>query len=376
LAEQLLKSLSAMVAAMQNMRQQARGGSMDAMGQQLQESANRLAELVQRQEKILDQTQHIDQETMRELNTAQQRAFDALQQRFEQEISEISKLTWELSRRARQNPDLDASFQEAYQQVLRQLHAARRDLKGRDIPQVAKDLEEAERQLAWMQQRAERQAQADRSMPQQASRALQHLQAARRALGNLPQDRQAMLTPEQRGQLGDLAEQQGGVQQDTQALQQAFENLLPLMPFLPSEMGQQLQEAIPFMGQAQGELAERRSQPAIPPEQEALDRLRNAQNSMQQAMQAMAQRGQMMGMSMPMLRQAGRLPRPDFLPQPNVDEQQSGMAGASVRNFQLPDKEAYKVPRMFREDIMEALKEGYPERYKELIEQYYRNIVR
>jgi hypothetical protein len=47
-----------------------------------------------------------------------------------------------------------------------------------------------------------------------------------------------------------------------------------------------------------------------------------------------------------------------------------------VRNFQLPDKEAYKAPRMFREDIMEALKEGYPERYKELIEQYYRNIVR
>jgi hypothetical protein len=25
---------------------------------------------------------------------------------------------------------------------------------------------------------------------------------------------------------------------------------------------------------------------------------------------------------------------------------------------------------------VEALKEGYPERYKELIEQYYRNIVR
>jgi DNA-binding GntR family transcriptional regulator len=31
---------------------------------------------------------------------------------------------------------------------------------------------------------------------------------------------------------------------------------------------------------------------------------------------------------------------------------------------------------MFREDIMEALKQGYPERFKELIEQYYRNIVR
>ena len=185
-----------------------------------------------------------------------------------------------------------------------------------------------------------------------------------------------MLTPSQRGQLGELGQRQGGVRNDTQTLQQEVQRLLPLMPFLPAELGQQLQEALPFMGEAQGALDGQRSQQALPPEQEALERLRNAQNGMQQAMQNMAQRGQMMGMSMPMLRQAGRFPMPEFMPQPNVDEQQAGAAGASVRNFQLPDKEAYKVPRMFREDIMEALKEGYPERFKELIEQYYRNIVR
>lgn len=185
-----------------------------------------------------------------------------------------------------------------------------------------------------------------------------------------------MLTPSQRGQLGELGQRQGGVRNDTQALQQDVQRLLPLMPFLPAELGQQLQEAIPFMGEAQGALEGQRSQPAIPAEQEALERLRHAENGLQQAMQGMAQRGQMMGMSLPMLRQAGRFPMPEFMPQPNVDEQQAGAAGASVRNFQLPDKEAYKVPRMFREDIMEALKEGYPERFKELIEQYYRNIVR
>ena len=88
----------------------------------------------------------------------------------------------------------------------------------------------------------------------------------------------------------------------------------------------------------------------------------------------MAQRGQMMGMSLPMLQQTGRLP--NFMMQPGANQSSGGVAGSSVRNFQLPAKEAYKVPRMFREDIMEALKEGYPERYKELIEQYYRNIVR
>ena len=211
-------------------------------------------------------------------------------------------------------------------------------------------------------------------MPQRLAEALERLHAAGQRVDRLPWDRQAMQTPDQRGQLGQLGEQQGSVLDDTQALHQAFQELLPLMPFLPSAMGQNLQEAVPFMGQAQGELANRRSQPAIPPEQQALERLRNVQNSLQQAMQQMAQRGQMMGMSMPMLRQIGRLP--GMMPQPGTNRFSGGVAGTSVRNFQLPDKQAYKVPRMFREDIMEALKEGYPERYKKLIEQYYRNIVR
>jgi DNA repair ATPase RecN len=376
MAEQLLKNLSAMVAALQNMRQQARGGSLDAMSQQLMESSNKLADLVQRQEQIVDGTQDIDQDTLNQLNEAQKQAFDTVQRRFEQELNDLARLAGEMSRRARQHPELDTAFQDAYQQFLRQLHAVRKSLQDHELPQVAEDLAEAERQLAWMRQRAERLGQPDRTLQQQSARAQQHLQAMQQALDGLPQDRQAMLTPSQRGQLGELGQRQGGVRNDTQTLQQEVQRLLPLMPFLPAELGQQLQEALPFMGEAQGALEGQRSQQALPPEQEALERLRNAQNGMQQAMQNMAQRGQMMGMSMPMLRQAGRFPMPEFMPQPNVDEQQAGAAGASVRNFQLPDKQAYKVPRMFREDIMDALKQGYPERFKELIEQYYRNIVR
>ena len=152
--------------------------------------------------------------------------------------------------------------------------------------------------------------------------------------------------------------------------------MMPLLPSLPGEISQNVQEAVPFMGEARDALGKQQSQPAIPPEQAALERLRSASTSMQQAMQAMQQRGQMMGMSMPMLQQAGRMPVPGMLDQMRVDEQEAGRMGTSVRNFQLPDKEAYKVPRMFREDIMEALQEGYPERYKDRIEQYYRDIVR
>jgi hypothetical protein len=376
LASELLKTLSTLVASMQNMMQQARGGSMDAMAQQLQESSDALTDLVQRQEEVVRDTQDVDQETLRQLNQAQQRAFEATRPQLERDLSELTKMAWDLSHRARQHAELGPSFQRAYQELLQHLQAIQKSLEAHDLPQAQQELEAAQQQFAGMQRRAERVEAADATIPQRAAQALERLQVMQQQLDGLPQERQAMLTPPQRGQLGELGKQQGAVRDDTERLQQTFDSLLPLMPFLPPEMATNLREAVPFMQQAEGELAGHRSQQALPPEQEALERLRSAQNTMQQAMQQMAQRSQMMGMSMPMLRQAGRLPMPNMMPQPQVDQQQAGVAGASVRNFQLPDKEAYKVPRMFREDIMEALKEGYPARYKGLIEQYYRDIVR
>ncbi|MGQ4809446.1 hypothetical protein NKDENANG_02863 [Candidatus Entotheonellaceae bacterium PAL068K] len=374
LGESLLKALSSMVSALHNMMQQARGGPMEAMSQQLQQSSDRLSDLIQRQERVLENTQEIDQEALRQLNQSQQRAFDRLHPALQQDMSQLTKLARELSRQARQHPKLAQAFQRAYPQLLKHLQALRQNFAARDMPQARQDLEAAQRQLTWMQRQLAHLPQPDKAMQQRIAETLAHLQAARQRIDRLPWDRQAMLTPAQRAQLGALGEQQDGVQRDTQELHRAFEELLPLMPFLSSEMGQNLQEALPFMGQAQSELDKRRSQPAIPPEQQALEHLRQAQNSLQQAMQQMGQRGQMMGLSVPMLRQAGRLP--NLIPQPSSSQPSGGTAGASMRNFQLPDKEAYKVPRIFREDIVEALKEGYPERYKGLIEQYYRNIVR
>jgi hypothetical protein len=376
LAEQMLKSLSTMVASMQNMMQQSRDGGMDAMAQQLQSSSDALSDLVQRQEAIVDETQTIDHEALQRLNQTQQDAFNAMLKQLEREFSDLSTLVDDLSRRARQHPELGTDFQRAYRDVSKHLHGMRNHLDQHDLPQAREALESAQRQFDWMRGRVARLLTPDAAMQAQIGQGQERLGAIQRRIDNLPQDRHAMLTPPQRDQLGSLGQRQDTVAQETEQLHQAFDHLRPLMPFLPSETVDNLREAIPLMQQAEGELSARRSQPALPPEQAALERLRNAQNNLQQALQQLSQRGQMMGQSMPMLRQAGRLPMPNMMPQPQVDQRQAGVSGASVRNFQLPDKEAYKVPRMYREDIMEALKEGYPERYKELIEQYYRKIVR
>ena len=376
LAEELLKNMSAMVAAMQNMQQQAGEGTMDAMGQQLMESANRLQDLVQRQDEILNDTQQIDQDAVKRLNEAQQQAFESARQTVEDELNALSRQLSEWAQRWRRQPDADRMFDEVARHALRPVFDAMKHLDEPDVPQVRQDLQKAQEQLDWLQQRAAQTMPDDAALQQQTAQAQQRMQAAQQALDSLPQDRHAMLTPQQGEQLSGLSQQQAGVQADAQQLAEELAQMMPLLPSLPGDISQNVQAAVPFMGEARDALGNQQSQPAIPPEQAALERLRSANTSMQQAMQGMQQRGQMMGMSMPTLQQAGRMPIPGMLQQMRIDEQEAGRMGTSVRNFQLPDKEAYKVPRMFREDIMEALQEGYPERYKDRIEQYYRDIVR
>ncbi|MEE8291695.1 MAG: DUF4175 family protein, partial [Candidatus Tectomicrobia bacterium] len=223
LAAQLLKTLSTMVGSMQRMLQQARGGAMDTMAQQLQESSDALEKLIQRQETIVQGTQQLDQAAVQQLNQAQRRALETTRTYIERELSMLSKLAWELSRQARQHPELSGTFQRAQQQLLQRLQALRKNFAAHDLPQALKDLEAAQRQLAWMQRRAAGLEPADEAMQQHASQAIERLQGVRRKIDALPQNRQAMLTPGQRGQLEGLGQRQGAVRQDTEALHQTFQ---------------------------------------------------------------------------------------------------------------------------------------------------------
>jgi hypothetical protein len=53
---------------------------------------------------------------------------------------------------------------------------------------------------------------------------------------------------------------------------------------------------------------------------------------------------------------------------------EGGFAGFDTEKFQLPGKEDYKAPRRFREDILESLKQGVPDQFKDQIESYFKDL--
>jgi DNA repair exonuclease SbcCD ATPase subunit len=185
---------------------------------------------------------------------------------------------------------------------------------------------------------------------------------------------------EERKALRELAHRQGVLKERTEELHEKMDSLFQLFPSLDPQITKNIQEAGSSMGKAHGRLSDLDGRAAVPPEREALDRLSQSQQQMQNAMQQLAQRGQLGRMPVARLFRYGRfLPSGQLVPLPGMPQfpqfdVEGGITGLDTEKFQLPGKEEYKAPRSFREEIIEALKQGVPPQLKEQIESYFKNL--
>jgi hypothetical protein len=381
LAEDMLRSLSQMLAALQSAQRfahampfgQQQGGMERAMGE--------LDRIMQEQSEILRDTGRVEKDLRQRINEHQRHEFGQLQRDLREAIQEAQRQIRESARQAVTENRRSRPPVSSLQRTERALDQILRQLTPEEAAELLRALEDAEHDLSAMENSPSPSWEEFlRSHPDlQAT-----LQQLREALAQAHQrladlnalDGEDVLNPQQGEELGQLGQRQRAVQERTGALKDRLDQLSQFVPFLSPEMRQQLGEAAEFMGEAQGELDQRRARQAIPPEEEALRRLSQGQQAMQQAMQQMAQRGQMGQMPVPMV-----LRRPGdpyaFNPQPFPDRspRDQGRMGMNTRDFKIPGKEEFRAPKQFREEIMEALKRGAPAQFKGQIEQYFKNLT-
>jgi len=220
-------------------------------------------------------------------------------------------------------------------------------------------------------------ARAQEPKARQGEAALKGLKAD---LEQLLEEPLAALKDEEKKRLRDLTQRQGVLKERTQDLHEKLNSLFQLFPSLDPQITKNIQEAGSAMEKARGRLGDLDAKGAVPPEREALDRLSQSQQQMQNSMQQLAQRGQLGNMPVSRLLRMGRfLPSGMLVPLPGMPEfpqfdVEGGMTGLDMERFRLPGKEDYKAPRSFREEILEALKKGVPSQLKEQIESYFKNL--
>lgn len=370
LARELFNQLASMVASLQNAQRMAMSSTMGRMQGEMMRSNNELQQIAREQQEILMETEGINKKALGERDEALKERLDQFEKKAHEELSRLAELFPDEERESPQSrgPRSDYLDDATLNHLIKNM--IERLLK-KDFSAFSQIMEMAQKELG--KKRASEQE-------SKAQRAELGLQGLRKGLEGLLGESFAALKEEERKNLRDLSRRQGVLKERTQELHEKLNSLFQLFPSLDPKITKNIEEAGGAMGQAQGRLGELDSKGAVPPEREALDRLSESQQQMQNSMQQLAQRGQLGNMPVTRLFRMGRfLPSGQLVPLPGMPEfpefdVEGGMTGLDTEKFRLPGKEDYKAPRSFREEILEALKQGVPPQLKEQIENYFKNL--
>ena len=343
-AQRVLQALTEMMAALGRAGTMAGRSSFDRLQGEMSRQTGELERILAEQKEILRETEGIDRETRRRIE-------EEAEKRLNQSLPQCKERLEGLRRSlpAEQSDSIDA---------LEEL------LKGSKLERFSELSKELEREL---------------SHKPEVQRLIQEL---REMMENLVPKSEEVLASESRDKFPGLSSRQEGLKERTEGLRKTLEMLAQLFPGMETDILNDLKEGADFMGKASGTLRAEDAPGSIPPEQEAIKRLTRSQQAMQQMAQQMAMRMQAMRWGYPLAYD----PRPGWyygpwvpmptLPQPELNRpREKGYTGIDREEFDPPSKDAYQVPKIFREKILDALKEGVPPSYKRDVERYFRGLA-
>jgi len=171
----------------------------------------------------------------------------------------------------------------------------------------------------------------------------------------------AQLSAGQKSRAGGLAGRQQGNKARTMELDKKVQELSRKTAAITPEVSAGLRSASKEMEGASGNLNRGSTGEALSNERKALEYLTKGRDSMQNGMESLEQ---MQGkMNKPMANSIQGRQGP------------GGQMGARTGRVELPGVEEYVPPKEFREELLKALKEKYPEKYSEIIKKYYKKLT-
>ena len=159
-----------------------------------------------------------------------------------------------------------------------------------------------------------------------------------------------------RQKLQELGQGQRKLGQRAQDLQQKMRQLEQMAPLFGEQGEEALQQISDRMAGATERLEGKDPQRGYGEQKAALDSLEQLQQSMQQSQRG----GGKGGLPLPLL----------------AGGEQEGGNEISRQKVEVPDADPNGAPREFRKDLLDAMKQGTPERYRDQVKHYYEELVK
>jgi hypothetical protein len=201
---------------------------------------------------------------------------------------------------------------------------------------------------------------------------LAHLTRIEELLDELDQQ---TASPEAQARAQELAERQQALQQELEAASQKASELAKDFPVRPGDMGERLEQADQRMEEASQDLGEGKPMPAQGSQGAAADRIREAREELQDAMEQAARQQQQMDQS----GGQGGEGQDEGEEQAEGDPQDRDRGGEyddRPNEVAIPGAEEFRTPEEYRRALLEGMEAEVPEEYRALKKRYFEELVR
>jgi hypothetical protein len=377
-AQRLLDRLSAMLRILQDASSGVGfGGAEKQTSEEAKKEAEELQSIVAEQDNLLAETQEVENLRQEEIAAAQEKILAGLVSLQRRAISEAEGAP---GKTPGEYPETRPALHSRIDPVLPPMRNVAGEMESRRIIKAREWLKEAVNGLSaagsylddFTQKTSSTQAlleilgKQSRAAGQaplfvEVSSSVRFaLETEKKILSLMESPPEAAVTPSRKNRSAGLSGRQSGLMNRTLGLDKKVQELSRKTSSITPDISANLRAASKEMGNASANLERAGTKDALSNERKALEYLSKAQGSMQDAMQSLQQmQGQM------------NKPMAGFI----QGKQGGGVAGVRTGHVELPGIDEYVPPKEFREELLKALKEKYPEKYGEIIKKYYRKLT-
>ena len=371
-----MEALDQMLGQTEKMLSQLQSGREELQSREyseITETANRLWENLEQvseeERRLAKQTEKLSKDVLQRMRSrlGDPKAFIEKQKKR----LEMAQKSLERVRPEKHMPDF-----ELFEKAERRLEDGLRALGAQDFGAAKSVLDQATEQMGQLERDAARRVDSARrygdvfGMSEDAERTERALRRAKPAVEEVLKDIESLmpspdslLSEKERDALAQLKQQQKKIQDRTEKIGKDLEKLGQQLPIVGPEVQQMIGDAQKSMQEAQDSMGQGDAPSALNQERSALDKLRQVR----QELEKMGNEGQGSG---------GGVPLPFGQAPSGGGEGEGGRDPRNTDKVEIPKPEQYKAPAEFREDILEAAKQGTVEQYKDAVRRYYEELVK
>jgi hypothetical protein len=360
--QELSMQMDDMLQGLNKAQQEFGGEQYQELSQKYGEFMDELSKTVQEQQKVADATKALRDKAREQNKERLSERGQAMKEDLLRQVEQVQKHYQELKPEQlhRRAAGTVSDAQAELQNLENALKADAFDLaadsaqRAEDLAQQLSSMGEHQRKLDEMFGNPEQAREESAKLAEQLQGDASTMQEISQKLQSLFPQPGSQLSQQERQQLQQLAEQQGQLEQKAQGLRQQMEEMQQMAPVFGQEAGEQMDQIGQRMGEAAQRMEGKDPGRGYGQQQAALDGLKRFQQQMQQS-----QQGRKGGLPLPM--GMGKRPGNGQDPRDKVE---------------LPDEDAFQAPKEFRKDLLDAMKQGAPERYREQVKRYYEELVK